>query len=834
MKTPDKSDKQVHGSCAMCLGAPMQVRTRNGKIMGVEGENIPGLEGKICGKAIAGTGDRIYGPNRILHPLKRVGERGEAKFVKCTWDEVINAVAGKLKQYIDSGHPEYFEIWWGCPYQVDKVKFLHYWSAITKTGISYLHGQVCFGDHAAEKVITFGANHGPRLWLGISDMTRTKYAVIAGQNFPGTAMEGGGMCSIPTYLVANRAKQNGCQFLSVDPKLADTTPWCDEWVPIRPGTDAVFALHITHQLIKEKLYDEDFLLKYTNAPQLIREDNGQALKDPEGHYLCWDQDTRSAIPIPEAGKGTRGKLGLIGVFEVTLDGQKLRCKTAFQRLAEEAEKHKIDDPYLAQKTIEIARNLGTHKPSVIFFPGFTSGRYPNWFQAMRAYSVVNLLLGNFDRPGGFYFTKQMLKAGPGWPEPPEVPEYPEGLELVAAPFGNRMSVKNIDRESCYKDPPDFHPATVALPWLHFDAIEKGNIRALLSTAENSAVTQPNAKWVWECLKKLDLIIVGEQVPKEFVDLADYVIPEASYVERNQLFTTTYLGADQKEYSLAYMMSAAIPPQGDSKPVSWFLTEVAKKLGLGGYFEKLDVDNAWWDRILKQAGLYPEVTAQKLIEEGPYVKGYPMDFNILFMPITTPSGRFEIFSNDLAEVCYYNSKSKWYQNLHVYPLPTYIPIAKPKADDEFYLVCGKAVWHQKSATQNNRYLMEDTIEGDCPYTAIYLNAQRAEKLGIEDGDVVEVQCIGPTKQDDPCVYNDAVIGTKGTGKVKVTQGLHPDAAWVYFAAGHKSHSMLAKTREGLTHNWFIPSTVSPYAGGMGKNYSIVRIRKIHSTTEVGND
>jgi hypothetical protein len=71
-------------------------------------------------------------------------------------------------------------------------------------------------------------------------------------------------------------------------------------------------------------------------------------------------------------------------------------------------------------------------------------------------------------------------------------------------------------------------------------------------------------------------------------------------------------------------------------------------------------------------------------------------------------------------------------------------------------------------------------------------------------------------------------------VKVTQGLQPDTAWIYFAAGHKSNSMLAKTREGLTHNWFIPSTVSPYSGGMGKNYSIVKIRKINLTTEVGHE
>ncbi|GAH85690.1 unnamed protein product, partial [marine sediment metagenome] len=208
---------------------------------------------------------------------------------------------------------------------------------------------------------------------------RTKYAVIAGLNFPGTALSSGTDCNIPTYAMANKAKENGCKFVIIDPKLADSTPWCDEWIPISPGKDATFALNIANVLIKEKLYDEDFLLKYTNASQLIRS-NGQALTDKQGHYLVWDTGTNSAKPIPEAGKSNGLTLGLTKTFEVTVDGETIKCQTAFQMLAEEAVKYTADIPYPAEKTTEIARKLGNNKPSVIFYPGFTSGRYPNWFQ----------------------------------------------------------------------------------------------------------------------------------------------------------------------------------------------------------------------------------------------------------------------------------------------------------------------------------------------------------------------------------------------------------------------------------------------------------------------
>jgi len=830
-KTNDQKEKWIHSACAMCLAAPMKVRVRNHRIIEVRGEDIPGFHGKLCGKAMAGIGGRIYAPDRILYPLKRIGERGEGKFVRCSWEEVIEAVAAKVKEYTDGGHPEFFEIWWGCPVQTDNIFFLHYWAAVMRAGISYLHGQICFGDHLVEKTVTFGRNHGQYLLQGTSDLSRTRYAVIAGQNFPGTSREGGGSCAANCYSLFLKARENGCKFVSIDPKLADSTPWCNEWVPIRPGSDANFALSIANTLIKEKLYDEDFLLKYTNAPQLIKED-GRPLRDKDGNYLAWDAKVESPKPLPAAGEGNGLTLGLGKTFDVALEGQIVKCKTALEMFAEEAKKHPPENTDFPDKTVEIARNLGTQKPSVIFFPGFTSGRYPNWFQVLRAYSATNLLLGNFERPGGFYITKKRfqfaerrLNIGVGWPEPPEVPEYREGITFVPGPQGNMMEVQAIDKEPCYKDPPDFHPDTVALPWLHFEAIEKGKVKAVLSTAENAAVTQPDAKYVWDCLKKLDLIIVGEQVPKEFVDLADYVLPEASFLERSHLYGYSSIGLNDKEVLVTYMRSPAIPPQGESKPISWFLSEVAKRVGKEEYFEKLDLDFEWWDRALKKAGLYPRVTAKKLAEKGPYVEEHPMTYNILYKPIATRSGRFEIYSNELAEDCYHNQKSRWYRSPYVSPLPIHIPLAGPQGDDEFYLICGKATWHQKSATQHERYLMEDAIEGDCSYSSIYLNTARAQKLGIQTGDWVEVECIGPTKKDDPCVLQETAIGRREKARVKVTEGLHPAGAWVFFASGHKSPSMLPKVRESLTYNWLLPLSVAPYAAGTSKNYSIVRISKL---------
>lgn len=815
-----------HTACAMCLMCPMQAKVENGKIVDVRGEDILPWDGKVCAKAFGGIWGRIYAPDRILHPLKRVGERGEGKFVRCTWDEVVDATAGKLKEYIDAGHPEWYETWWGCPVQTDNMYFLHYWARITGTSISYMHGQICFGDHTAEKSVTFGANRSGDLLGGTADFLNTKYAVIAAQNFPGTIFTPGTTCGASAfYHVYLKARENGFKYTIVDPKLTDSGALADEWLPLKPGTDACFAMAVANVLIKEKLYDEEFLSMYTNAAQLILEDTREAIKSADGRYMVWDSGSNSAVPMEEAGS-IRGTLGIGHTYEVN----GVKCKTAIGMYAEDVANMTVEEaaricnlPYKGQKITEIARRLGANRPAVLFSPGFTTGRYANWFQVLRSYSVVNLLLGNLERPGGWYFPKHKFNIGTGWPVAPKVPEYPNPeLTVVPGAWGNPVSIKSLDKAPCYSDPKEFHPQTVALPWEHFTAIKEGRVKALFSTAENSAITQVDTTLVYECLNKLELIVVGEQLPKEFVELADYVIPEASYVERNHLYTFTALAQDGKEHPTAIMRSAAIEPVGESKPVSWFYTEVGKKIGLGEYFN-IDQQYEWWDGML-EFGKLP-VKARDLVEKGPYTEEHPLTYDVLFKPIQTPSARFELYSNELAEECYFHPRSRWYQSKYVAPLPLYIPIVEPKGADEFYLVSGKATWHQKNATQDNRYLQEEGIEGGCPYNPLYLNSRKAAELGIKEGDLVEVECVGPTKGDEECIFDDSNVGFKDTVQAHITEGLHPSVAFTHFASGHKSKLMLEKVRDGLVHSEFVPLTVEPYGGGCGKNYSIVKIKRI---------
>ena len=94
----------------------------------------------------------------------------------------------------------------------------------------------------------------------------------------------------------------------------------DEWLPIKPGMDAALMMGITNILIKEKMYDEKFLLTYTNAPQLIRVDNGTAMKDGSGNYLAWNKRKNAPVKLNAAGKNKDLDLGLGLCRTFTVDG----------------------------------------------------------------------------------------------------------------------------------------------------------------------------------------------------------------------------------------------------------------------------------------------------------------------------------------------------------------------------------------------------------------------------------------------------------------------------------------------------------------------------------
>jgi anaerobic selenocysteine-containing dehydrogenase len=835
-KTATSGAKWLQGSCALCLACPTQYLVEDGVIVDAKWADLPNYEGKACPGAMSAVMERTYGPDRILHPLKRVGKRGEGKFVRCTWDEVIDAMAAAIARYKKEsqyGDARAFECWWGCPVQADDQEQIAYWSKKVGTSISYMHGQVCMGGHNVQ-VDTIGT---PTRTPDIIDAENTKLFYSGTQNIPGTTKNNGGFAKF------QRARKNGCRFVVVDPFFHDTAGMHHEWIPIRPGTDAALTLGIVKYVLENDLYNKEYLKKYTNAGQLVTADDLRPFLDQTGRFMVWKASSNATAPFPEHGDGDM-ELGLGKRFEVN----GVACITALQALYESSKAftpEKVVEiceiPFPPKKIEAIAKELAAQAPAVLWATNGFSEKFSTDMQKYMCGDALNMLLGTFAAQGGWarFKTPPVGIAreglGAGWPESdppgkipvPKEPIYTEkNVDMDRIKWSPAQNIQSAYNGSPWDAVPvmagKFSPSIRALPWYHIDAIEKGEIRAVWSTAENTPYTGTNAGRIYElCRDKLELIIVDEQSPKDFTDIADYVIPAASMHERRILYSGIQ-AKDGKVYAYVFARNPVVAPRGEAKSIPWFLRKVAEKLGVEVDMEDTSslTERSWSERRLKAAKLTGKTSVDKLMNE-PYVVAVPAEY-LPPAKVPTPTTRMELYVNEFARQYFGSPWWKGYETIH--PVPRFIPVSGPEKKDEFYLIQGKESWQQKNATQNNRVLMEDKMCGYYDPTAVFINSARAHKLGLKDGDEVEVERIGPTRKQSREIVNDNV-GARQRARLKVTETIHPSALFCYMGGGHRSPSMIQKAREGIHGGRMNSDNIGAWGGSMAKSEVIVKIRKV---------
>jgi anaerobic selenocysteine-containing dehydrogenase len=231
----------------------------HGRAVRIQGDpEHPVTQGFLCAKVNRYL-DRTYHHDRLTMPLRRVGPKGSGKFEAVSWDEAIADIAQRLQEVIRTHGAESV-----LPYSyagtmgylqgesMDR-RFFH------TLGASKLDRTICSTAGAAGMRMTVGANIGADTEaVGLSDLI-----LLWGTN----------------TLTANphlwpfvlQARENGAPVICIDPIRTRTARQCDEWIGIRPGTDAALALGIAHILFAEGLIDEDFLERHTIGSDQMRE-----------------------------------------------------------------------------------------------------------------------------------------------------------------------------------------------------------------------------------------------------------------------------------------------------------------------------------------------------------------------------------------------------------------------------------------------------------------------------------------------------------------------------------------------------------------------------------
>ena len=346
-----KMRTSCHGCIQMC---PAIVYLKDGVVVRLEGDpEAPVSRGSLCIKGLNQL-HTMYSPRRILHPLRRAGERGENKWEVISWDEAITEAATHIKDAIDQyGNYAFFaSVGGGGSYSFMEAMTLP--MAFGSPTVFEPGCAQCYLPRWALSKLFYGgddqsiADNAVQEIFKVND-NKTEVVVIWGAqpSVSETAESGRGMAEL---------RAAGVKTVVVDPNFSPDAVKADVWLPVRPGTDTKLLLSWFRYIFENKLYDEEFTKYWTNLPFLIDPDTKLPVKaqelfpdfkqtTPENTpaYVCFDLKTNAVAPFEysaPADSAVDPEIFWAGEF----NGK--QYKTAGQIYKEEA------DPWTLEKTAE--------------------------------------------------------------------------------------------------------------------------------------------------------------------------------------------------------------------------------------------------------------------------------------------------------------------------------------------------------------------------------------------------------------------------------------------------------------------------------------------------
>jgi anaerobic selenocysteine-containing dehydrogenase len=672
-------DRKVQATCPSLCGKScvMDVYVKDKKIVRVEPADMgKNRERRICLRGLSVLESRIYHPDRLKYPMKRIGARGEGKWQRISWDEALNLVAEGLKETIEKYGSRSLMGFQVAPFHLLGHLFSRRLSDILECTYADL---MTAGDSAAPvaNLITFGAYGTGH---EAEDVVNAKLCILWGGNIAETATE-------HMHHVLD-AMEQGTRLIVIDPRFTPTASKADWWIPIRPGTDGALALGMAKVIIERGLHDEDYLKRLTVAPLLVRKDNGMFLrekdvvKDGSDSYLMWDNITNAAKPVQGEEMAA---LALKGGYDIG----GVACKPVFQFLLDHLEAYTLDRvseiTEIPEETIEkLALEYGSQKPSAIK-TNFGLQRTFHGHLNVRAIHLLATLMGNIGVPGG---------GASDW-TPPLV-------HLHLEPVDERKA-KPV---SCVS----FH-----------EMMHKGRPHPVKSVFISGAqITQrSNAnKFIKEMLPNLDHVFVYDIFMTPTAEYADVVLPAAT------TFECTELG--YYAFPFVQFSPKVIEPLYESKSDFWVIKELAKKLGAGEHFDMTEEELA--EKLLRSSPLLDGLTLEDL-KKGPYKYRPNSDPYVPLQNIV--ESKDQRFSTPTGKIEFYSEKYVRFGEgfpCHKEPLESNRTELSKKYP--LTLLSSHTRFRYQSNFQNSRWIGELK-----PGPELEISPRDAQARGITDGDMV---------------------------------------------------------------------------------------------------
>jgi DMSO reductase family type II enzyme molybdopterin subunit len=360
-------------------------------------QGVPDMNPMGCQKG--GSWSRLlYGGERILHPMRRAGERGEGKWQRISWDEALGEIADAMLDTIQQEGPESI-VKVGTPGQGGTQSIALAGAVFNKLGCTHTDVQGEINDWNPGLYTTFG-RFDP---CASNDDWFHSDVILIWANNPAYS-------DIPLAHYISEARYRGARVVIIGPDYSPSAIHADLFVPVRIGSDAALALAMCQVIIEENLVDRPFAREQTDLPLLVRADTGRFLRQSDitaggrdDIFCMFDKATQSIVEAPRTLALGDIVPALRGSFDATLaDGSKVTVEPVFMRLDRLLQDYAPE----AASTVcgahpdvirRLARMVAGKKTHVL--DGWTFGKSYHGDLMERAICLVLGLTGNWGKQG---------------------------------------------------------------------------------------------------------------------------------------------------------------------------------------------------------------------------------------------------------------------------------------------------------------------------------------------------------------------------------------------------------------------------------------------------
>lgn len=687
----------VRTMCRMCHGScGVEVTVRGGAVVDIRGDPdcITSL-GFTCPKGRASIAYTTH-PDRIVHPLRRVGPRGSGRWERVSWKAALDLVESKCKEAIRTHGPEYIAKACGTGREWNNFgnRFFHTLGAVLNVGRSPL----CYFPRVAVCRHTLGTKIPVADFYGFGGALPR--CILIWGNDPFNSADG---------MIGGRltpAIKAGAGTIVIDPIRTHWAKRADCWLQVRPVTDGALALGLLHVVLEEGLFDRAFVSRWTNAPFLVRMDTGDLYRQPDtgegSPFRVWDPERGRAVPPDDCVRPA-----LTGRFHV--DGVAVRpaWELLLERVRQYPPERVSEITWVPPEKIrEAARLFATSKPAAIQWGDALDHQGVNNSQTMQAAILLMSLTGNIEVPGGMAIWEQGPWVDPFSPEHDRPGPLPEASRQMQDRYGgSQFGILGQTHGSLV------NRAIVAgeLP-----------VQVLFIIGHNFLLTAEHTETAEAVMHKVPFSVTIDLFMTPTAALADLILPTTTWLERDQINGPYY------RYGI-FARKKVVEPPGECRDDEDILLELAHRLGLQEAFPWKDLE-AYYDWRLRGTGL----TWREFKEAGELLwpqryRKFETDHFRKGGGFPTPTGRVEVYQTT-------------FRRLGDDPFPFYVepPEESPRNEAlarEYPLI---STTRRTAAYFHSEHHQIPELRRRNPDPLVEIHPETAARLGIREGDWVWIE------------------------------------------------------------------------------------------------